>query len=141
MRELAVGRLGLRSISCLVETLTHFDQVASHVGPTNVGAEPLNHAASLDDRAAFLPEHASLLRTQLHDAGCEAEDAALWLDLTHGFSVSTRVGGAIRASPESGCGLLLKREYGQREGAEGHDAGEANQNAGLIACRGVLAHE
>jgi hypothetical protein len=136
-----VGRLGLRSISCLAETLTHLDQVAGHVGPANVEAEPLDHAASLDDGAAFLPERASLLRAILHDAGREAERAALWLDLAHGLSVATREGGAIRAAPESGCGLLLKREHGQSGGAEGYSAGEANQNTGLAGRRGVLTHQ
>lgn len=139
--KLAVGRLGLRSISCLRETLTRVEQVAGHVGPANVDAEPLDHAASLDDGAAFLPERAPLLRAKLHDAGRKAERAAYWLDPAHGFSVPKPVEGDIRAAPESGCGLLLKREHGQPDGAEGHNAGEADQNAGLAARRGVLTHE
>jgi hypothetical protein len=115
--------------------------VARHVGLTNVDAEPLDYATSLDDGAARFPERAPFLRAKLDGARCKSEGAALWLDLAHSLSVSTPVEGDIRAAPESDCGLLLKREHGERDRAQRHHADQGNHNGRLAAVGGVLTHE
>lgn len=134
-------RRDLGSISCLLQALTRFEQVLRQIGLANIHAQPLHQAAAFDDRPARLPERAPLLRAKLKGARCKSKGAALWLDLAHSLSVSTQVEGDIRAAPESGCGLLLKCEQGQRDRAERHYADQGNRDGRLAAVGRVLAHE
>jgi hypothetical protein len=116
-------RLGLGQISCLLQALTRLDQVLRQIGPANVHAQPLDQTAAFDDRAARLPERAPLAGTGLDDARRKPQRAPLRLDLAHGFSVQPVLCAHIRALPEFGCGLLLKRDHGQRDRTQGHHAG------------------
>jgi hypothetical protein len=141
VQKLTTHRLGLGPISCLLQALTRLEQVLRQIGVANVHTQPLDHTGAFDDRAARLPERAPLARTDLDYARREPQRAPLWLDLAHGFSVQSARHAHIRAAPEFECGLLLKRDHGQRDRAQGHHAGQGNHNGRLAAVRGVLTHE
>ena len=87
MRELAVRGLRFGTVSRLLDALSHLEQVPGQVAVSDVEAEPLDQAVTRDDRAAVLPERASLARAGLAAAVGEVERAELRLDLVHGSSV------------------------------------------------------
>ena len=134
-------RLGLGRISSLREALARLEQVLRQIGLANVHAQPLDQAAAFDDRAARLPERAPLARTRLDDARGEPQCARLWLDLAHGLSVQPVPRAHIRAVPEFGCGLLLNRQHGQRDGAGRHNRRQRYRDGSAVSPCRVFAHE
>jgi hypothetical protein len=136
-----VRTLGLGQISSLLEALTRLEQVLRQIGPANVHAQPLDQTAAFDNRAARLPERTTFAPTGLDDARRKPQRAFFCLDLAHECSVEPVRCGHIRAVPEFGCGLLLKREHRQRDRAQSHNADQGNHNCRLAAARGVLTHE
>jgi hypothetical protein len=83
----------------LLEALTCFEQVRRQLGPADVDAQSLDQARALDDRAARLPERASLARTRFCGfVGGESERAVLWRDLVHDKSVASQVRWDIRVT-------------------------------------------
>jgi len=87
-REFGVRSLGLGQISCLIEALARLEQVRGQTGPADVDAEAFDQAITLDDRAAGLPEGASLVWARFGPALCdESKRALLGVNLAHARSV------------------------------------------------------
>jgi hypothetical protein len=83
-----VRALGLLQVSRLLEALARTEQIRSQIGPPHVDAKTFDHAGTLDDGAAGLPERTPLSRTRLDTPfGGEAEGAGLWLGPAHVQSV------------------------------------------------------
>src|SRR5436189_5195484 len=103
--------LGLAQVSCLLEPLARLEEVARQVGCAQVDAEALDHAPAVDDRAAGLPERATLAGTCLGlTLSDEAERAVLGFDLAHEPSVRRSAATAIGRRTDLRCGLLPKHE-------------------------------
>ena len=132
--------LGLGQISCLLEALARLEQVRRQIGPANVDAKALDQTAAFDDRAARLPERAKFAPAGLDDARRKPQSAPLCLDLAHGCSVQPVWCAHIRAVPEFGCGLLLKRNHRRRDRHRATTPVKATTTGRLAAVRGVLTH-
>ena len=85
-RKLAVRRLGLAAIPCLLETLTCLQQVRRQIGPTDLHAKALDQATAGCDGPAGLPEGATLARARLGSPSGQVK-CAIRSDLAHDCSL------------------------------------------------------